>query len=238
MALELEPDCAAGKPLRALAVAGTDTKFFERNHRLVCALLDARFDGEASHVGLEQFLGAATTAQHWLLVADLDGGLLPFRQLRVPTSELLATTLPGRRLLIVENEKSLHQLPAMKDTVAVLGAGLDMAWARAQWLQAKEVAYWGGIDTWGLRCLALARAAIPQLTALMMTHDAFATHLQSAVPESVNAGDVPPCELTINERALYEMLLGEERGRLEQEFLPESVVRHEVLSWASRGTRD
>ncbi len=48
MALQLEPGCAEGRPLRALAVQGNDSKFFERHASLLTALLDERCDGEAS----------------------------------------------------------------------------------------------------------------------------------------------------------------------------------------------
>jgi len=66
MALQLEPGCAQGKPLRALAVQGNDTKFFERHASLLTALLDERFDGEASRQGLVGFLGALPEDDHWL----------------------------------------------------------------------------------------------------------------------------------------------------------------------------
>lgn len=51
MAQQLAPGCAQGKPLRALALAGNDSKFFERHASLLTALLDARFDGEATRKG-------------------------------------------------------------------------------------------------------------------------------------------------------------------------------------------
>ena len=66
-----------------LSIEGIDTKFFERNAQLVTALLDVRFDGEVSKIGLASFLGAFTESDHWLLLLDLDGSLLPFKQMRV-----------------------------------------------------------------------------------------------------------------------------------------------------------
>lgn len=232
LALELEPGCAVGKPLRAISLSGIDTKFIERNQRLLTGLLDVRFDGEVSEMGLEVFLDAATETDHWLLVADLGGDLLPFRKQRVSGSELKATALPGRRLLIVENESSLHQLPALHDTIAVLGAGFDLSWADTGRLAEKRIGYWGDIDTWGLQCLAKARSTLPGLIALMMTLDVFNAYRKSAVPEPVNAGAVPPQALNHGEQALYKFLLEEKRGRLEQEFLPMSFVHQTILDWA------
>ena len=100
LVLALEPNCAQGRPLRMLSSEGTDTKFFERNARLVTALLDERFDGEVSRMGLENFLGAFVDGEHWLLLIDLDGALRPFNKTRVRSSELRDATLPGTRLLI------------------------------------------------------------------------------------------------------------------------------------------
>ncbi|MFN7043074.1 MAG: DUF3322 domain-containing protein, partial [Acidovorax temperans] len=151
VALQLEPGCAQGRPLRALAVQGNDSKFFERHASLLTALLDERFDGEASRQGLVGFLGALPEDDHWLLIAPLSPGLLPFARLRVRASELLTTPLPARHILLVENERCLHQLPQpVADTIAVLGAGLNLGWLAAPWLQARSVGYWGDLDTWGL----------------------------------------------------------------------------------------
>jgi hypothetical protein len=232
LALALSPHCAAGRPLRMLSMEGIDTKFFERNSQLVTALLDVRFDGEVSKIGLESFLGALAESDHWLLLLDLDGSLLPFKQMRVRGSDLRATTLPGERLLIVENESCQHQLPAIPRTIAVLGAGFDLRWADADWTSKKQVAYWGDIDTWGLHCLARARKSIPHLRPLLMSSEVFSQFCDLAVREPVVAGTELPADLTSSEKALYSRLLHEPRGRLEQEFLPEELCRTTILAWA------
>ena len=64
LAMSLQPGCAAGRPLRLLSIENIDTKFFERNARLVTALLDDRYDGEVSRIGLETFLGALIDGYH------------------------------------------------------------------------------------------------------------------------------------------------------------------------------
>lgn len=229
----LQPGAANGKPLRTLSVEGIDTKFFERHAHLVTALLDVRFDGEVSLLGLETFLGAHCEGDHWLLVIDLDGSLLSFRTQRVRSSELRDSMMPGKRVLIVENESCQHLLPSIPETVAVLGAGFDLQWTRADWLADKQVAYWGDIDTWGLRFLADARTMIGSVDAVMMTSEIYQQFTESAVPEPVVAGTELPAGLTPAERDLYARLLKEKHGRLEQEFLPEPLVHHFLLKWAS-----
>ena len=234
MALQLEPGCAQGKPLRALAVQGNDTKFFERHASLLTALLDERFDGEASRQGLVGFLGAQPEDDHWLLIAPLAPGLLPFAQMRVRASELLTTPLPGSRILLVENERCLHQLPApVQDTIAVLGAGLNLGWLAAPWLQERSVAYWGDLDTWGLHMLAIARGYVPHLQALLMDAATFSAHHPLAVTEPVHAPQSACGALHPDEAALAEHLRAQARGRLEQEFLPTDTVHRAVRTWVN-----
>jgi len=234
MALQLEPGCAQGKPLRALAVQGNDSKFFERHASLLTALLDERFDGEASRQGLSGFLGALPEDDHWLLIAPLAPDLLPFARQRVRASELLTTPLPAGRILLVENERSLHQLPQpLVGTIAVLGAGLNLGWLAAPWLQACRVGYWGDLDTWGLHMLAMARHHLPHLHALLMDAATFSAHHSLAVAEPVHAPEPTARALCPPEATLAAHLRTQDKGRLEQEFLPTDAVHRAVHAWAS-----
>lgn len=233
VALAIEPGCAQGRPLRALSIAGCDSKFFERNRTLIARLLEVRFGPEALEAGLEGFLGALDESEHWLLVAPLAEGLLPFEQLRLRSSELAHTPLPAGHILIVENERALYQLPPCADTIAILGAGLNLGWLAGEWLAGRRLAYWGDLDTWGLAMLAAARGLQPEVTALLMDRETFEEFAPAhAVAEPVTAGTVPPPELTAGEALLYADLLSAPKGRLEQEFVPESAVRERVLRWA------
>ena len=232
LALRITPGCANGKPLRALSMAGIDSKFFERNRQLITQMLDVLFEGQASETGLEAFLGAEDEGHHWLLIADLDSHLLPFSQLRVRASELQTTPLPGQRLLLVENERCLHQLPQTPDTIAVLGSGLNLSWLQAAWLAEKTIAYWGDLDTWGLTMLARAREYLPNISPLLMNRTVFEQFSkESAVEEPQIATVTAPSGLKNSEKDLYNLLLKSKRGRLEQEFLPVDIVHDAVRKW-------
>ena len=232
LALQLAPGWAQGKPLRALPLAGIDSKFFERNRQLITHMLDAVFNGQASESGLEAFLGAEDEGHHWLLIVDLDGRLLPFTQLRVRARELQTTPLPGHRLLLVENERCLHQLPQTPNTIAVLGSGLNLSWLRGNWLANKRIAYWGDLDTWGLCMLARAREYLPRLTPLLMDQATFDSHAEDrAVNEPHPGPPEAPGALKPAESQLYSHLLAAENGRLEQEFLPPELVHRAIREW-------
>lgn len=234
VALAIKPGIANGRPLRALGLEGADSKFFERNRGLMIQLLDVVFDGLPSELGLEPFLGALDEADHWLLVAPLEKGLLPFAQQRLRVSELINVLLPASRILIVENESCLHQLPIMANTIAILGAGLNLGWMQAEVFTGKNIAYWGDIDTWGLVMLAKARSLRPDIHVLLMQKQIFDLHQANSVREPYSAGIQPPNGLTENEKDLYCYLITLERGRLEQEFLPKQLVSDALQGWGQK----
>ena len=232
LASRLEPGCAKGLPLRLLSGQGVDTKFIENNISLLTRLLDMRFSGEASEQGLTTFLDAFDESSHWVLVVPLSPGLLPFKKCRVTTAELAETTLPASRVLMIENEQCLHQLPELPDTIAVLGCGLDVQWLSSVVLDKKRVAYWGDMDSWGLLMLARARRCRPTLDVLLMNRELFEQYAsQSAVPEPVKAQEAIPDGLLNEEGDFYRYLTCLPRGRLEQEFLPAGVVGEELVRW-------
>lgn len=233
LAMQLEPGMAQGRPLRSVALAGIDSKFMERHGTLVTALLDVRFDDQASKQGLLCFLDAADEGEHWLLVVPLAPGLLPFARQRVRAHELMEVALPAPRVLIVENDRCLHLLPATADTIAVFGAGLNLGWMSAAWLQERTLGYWGDVDTWGLQMLAHARRLQPHTEAFLMDQAVFDAHSELAVEEDTPASVEPPEGLTVNEQALYRRLRGLKKGRLEQEFLDPEAVAAAFARWAA-----
>lgn len=233
VATRLSPGCAGGRPLRLLADYGVDTKFFERNQALLTRLLDERFEGAVSEQGLAIFLDALEEGNHWVLVVPLQTGLLPFKRLRLTTAELAETSLPGSRLLVVENEQCIHLLPEVPDTIAVLGCGLDLQWLAAAQLAGKQIAYWGDMDTWGLLMLARARLHQPTLEALLMQRALFDQYsVGNAVAEPTKAQLTAPDGLRADEADFYRYLLGQRRGRLEQEYLPKAHVGLAIGEWA------
>jgi len=234
LATQLAPGCAQGRPLRLLAEHGVDTKFFERTATLLTKLLDERFEGAASEQGLTTFLDAFEESSHWVLVVPLQPGLLPFKRLRLTTSELAETPLPGSRLLVVENEQCVHLLPeTLPDTLAVLGAGLDLHWLASAHLAGKQIGYWGDMDTWGLLMLARARLHQPAVEALLMEQELFEQHSQgNTVVEPAKALESAPPGLLADEADFYRYLLVQERGRLEQEYLPKAQVELAIRKWA------
>jgi hypothetical protein len=159
--------------------------------------------GRRASLGWRGFWVPSIEDKHWILVVPLGPGMLPFEQQRVRSSKLLSTPLPYSHVLIVENESSLHQLPTLADTIAVMGCGLDLEWVQADWLRRKRVGYWGDLDTWGLQMLARARLYQPHLTALLMSAEIFDAYSPwSGVAETGRASEVVPRTLTTAEQVV------------------------------------
>ncbi|HEH9912398.1 TPA: hypothetical protein SID93_002295, partial [Pseudomonas aeruginosa] len=186
--------------------------------------------------GLTTFVDAFEESSHWVLVVPLQPELLPFKRLKLTTSELAETPLPGSRLLVVENEQCVHLLPEiLPDTLAVLGSGLDLQWLASAHLTGKQVGYWGDMDTWGLLMLARARLHQPAVEALLMEQELFEQHSPvSAVVEPTKALESAPPGLLAGEADFYRYLLVQERGRLEQEYLPKVQVERAIEQWARK----
>ena len=231
LAMQLEPGCAQGRPLRALTITNIDSKFIENNRLLLIKLLNQRFNQALQQSSLEDFLGAAENNDHWLLVIGLSDGLLPFQQLRLRASELATIELPASHILIVENEQCRYQLPRLENSIAILGAGLNLGWLANRFFKTTQLAYWGDIDSWGLKMLGIARNFQPALTPLLMDDESFENNQQFAVNEVQTAGTPVPEGLTDSEGCLYEKILGLTKGRLEQEFINRKQVERVIKNW-------
>ena len=215
--MKLQADIAQGIPLRSLSFEGYDSKFVEQNRRLLTQLLNIRFNIALNESQLENFLGASEKGDHWLLLKPLAKGLLPFELLRLRASELAQIKLPAQNLIIVENEQCHHQLPELKNTLAILGSGLNLVWLANVHFKTKNIIYWGDIDSWGLKMLAMARQHQPNLLPLLMELATFNKYRRFTVPEPTHAGEDSPDGLTPTEAELYQTLLESTNGRLEQE---------------------
>ncbi len=233
LAMKLTPGIAEGKPVRSICINNIDTKFIENNRNLLIKFLNIRYNNTIVDNNLENFLDASENNEHWVLVLPMDTNLLPFKQLRITTSELETANLPGTHLLIIENEQCRYQLPdTLEQTIVILGAGLDLKWLNNPTFKSKTVAYWGDIDTWGFRMLSIAKSALPNLTTLMMDKDTFLKFEDKAVTEPEITGNLKRDALALKEINLFnELVTKEDTNRLEQEFIDLNYAKQHIISW-------
>ncbi len=225
--------------LRALPIEGVDTKFLEKNQTLITQLLDELHKGAVNRSGgLFSWLNCATNPTDWLWVRPLCTmtqqalGGLPV--LRLPTEVLKATPLPGVRTIVVENEQSGYALPELVGAVAVFGGGRNLAWMEADWLQQKQISYWGDLDSWGFLFLSEARQRQPHLTSVLMDRETLLLHQQRMVEEPEPYSGLPE-NLTEAEYRLYLELRDGVHGntRLEQERISADHILACLGNWVA-----
>jgi len=91
------------------------------------------------------------------------------------------------------------------------------------------------MNTWGLLMLARARLYQPAVEALLMEQKLFEQHSPgSAVVKPVKSQESTPPGLLTNEANFYRYLLKQDRGRLEQEYLPRAQGELAMRQWARK----
>lgn len=244
--------------LRQIDVAGVDTKFVETHRRVLAGLLDTvlpadRIDAAASRGAFAERYRLAVKPAYMrcrsldgrplLEPADgrpppepADGRPLPApvpgatgpTEITLRVDELAGLPLPGRTVIVVENEITFLALPAVTDALAVLGGGYAVPRLEpVAWLRDRDVHYWGDLDTHGFVILDRLRAFLPAARSLLMDRETLEGHRDhwGREPTPVNARTE---HLTGPELAVYRDLVEDRYApalRLEQERLRFGRVR-------------
>ncbi|MBV7317016.1 Wadjet anti-phage system protein JetD domain-containing protein [Shewanella sp. NIFS-20-20] len=233
---QLHKGMGRGSYLRALPVIFVDTKFIEKNLKLIESVTAAIIDCSAKEMGLLSWLDCRDKPKDWLLVkplcknaADALGGL-PL--LRMSSETLLDFELPAKNILVIENEQSCLSLDSIPDTIAVSGGGKNVSWMKANWLAKKRVGYWGDVDSDGLSILSDVRSKLSTIIPLMMDSETIETYRERMVAEH-ECTVKDPVGLTVAELALFRALRNGDyvHKRLEQERLPLDYVHKMLRSW-------
>lgn len=176
-----------GLYLRQLDIAGVDTKFIEARKTLLAELLDLVLpmtSVQHDAVGARQFeqryglLGKPPMLRFRLLDPSLYiGGL---HDLTVPLDQFIALAPPATRVYITENEINMLAFPQLRGAMVIFGGGYAIDRLRdIGWLHARQIIYWGDIDTHGFAILDRLRAYLPHTRSIMM--DAATLHAHRAL---------------------------------------------------------
>jgi hypothetical protein len=230
--------------VRHLDVAGVDTKFVERQRRLLGQLLAAARTsqpgepGEPREPGVSGPLGFRRRASYTRFRLLEPVPTLPsvLTELEVRTDELAQLEIPVRTVFVVENKASYLVFPQVDDAIVVFGEGFHATSLEAlTWLHDKEIVYWGDIDTHGFVILDRLRARLANVCSILMDRDTLLAHRgQFVVEPTPTVADLD--HLTDAERSLYRDLVEDRYGssvRLEQERIRFSLLRRALGPWAS-----
>ncbi len=96
-------------------------------------------------------------------------------------------------IFITENESNYLCLPELANTIAIFGSSYGLqAIGGIEWVEQREVFYWGDIDTHGFAILNELRASLPEVKSLLMDSDALLAHESFWVSESKPANRLLP----------------------------------------------
>ncbi len=231
--------------LRHIDVVGVDTKFVERNQKVLGRLLlhvlpadridltELRF---ARRFGFRDKPGYTRLR----LLAPTPPFPSEITEARVRTDELATLDLPVTTVFVVENEVSYLALPPMPNAIAVFGEGFHVTSLEAlPWLGAKEIVYWGDIDTHGFVMLDRLRERFACVRSVLMDEATLLAHRGQLVTEPEPVAEPLP-HLTREEQMLYRDLIEDRFGtnvRLEQERIRFSLVREALRPWSNAAKR-
>ncbi len=220
-----------GVYLRQVDVPGVDSKFIEAHKSVLTELLDLALPPESIETaasGVRQFtrrfgfLDKPVPIRFRLLDAALPGlpGWAGLPDISLDAAHFAALTLPITRVFIIENEIDFLTFPKVAGAIVIFGAGYG--WeplARAAWLHACQLYYWGDIDTHGFAILNRLRGYFGHVTSVLMDQDTLLAHRLYWDEESEPTRQALE-HLTAEEAAVYDDLRYDRhqpRLRLEQE---------------------
>ncbi len=216
-----------GVYLRQIDVPGVDTKFVEARRGLLSQLLDLVLPSSSidpAFTGASGFEGRYGLRFRPPLVRFriLDPALriAGLSDLTLPVPELASLDLPASRVFVTENEVNGLAFPDVPGSVVVFGLGYGLErLAALPFLSARQVVYWGDLDTHGFAMLSKVRSVIPGAASFLMDRETLLAHRALWVREpEPHRGELPG--LSGDERGLYDDLRYDRLGeavRLEQE---------------------
>ncbi len=218
--------------IRQITIPGVDTKFIERNRRIIAQLMiflrpEIYGDSpvELAGSGFEKRFGLLYD-EPLIRFRILDPGLCinSLSDLTLTVTEFQSLNIPAEKIFITENKINGLSFPDMKSAIVIFGLGYGVKILESiEWLKNRCIFYWGDIDTHGFSILSAVRSFLPQCRSILMDEETFLSHRDSWVEESESkrfTGELTG--LSEPERELFENLKSNRFGinlRLEQELI-------------------
>ncbi|MDX9709716.1 MAG: DUF2220 family protein [Trichloromonas sp.] len=229
-----------GRYLRELDIPGVDSKFVERNRRILREMLDILLPPAAIDRSVTSLAGSGFERRFGLrydeplirlrLLDPVPTAPFGLTDLSIPLSQFLAFDFPCRRVFITENKINGLSFPQVADALVIFGLGYGIqALKEADWLRRKEIVYWGDIDTHGFAILSQLRGYFPRVRSMLMDRETLLAFRHLWVAEEADKrclAELP--HLDEEERRLCEDLRGNglgDRVRLEQERIAFAWLR-------------
>ena len=220
--------------IRQLDIQDVDTKFIESHKGILSEMLHLALEPEDFD---DSVTGIVDNGFERRFGLHYDEPLIRFRLL---DSEALVTDMsvplsqfidPGvSRVFITENKVNGLAFPPVQDAIVIFGLGYGVrSLFSVNWLEQKQISYWGDIDTHGFSILSLLRGRFRHTRSLLMDKATLDLHQSLCVEEPGNKRFLADlANLTGSEQALFDVLRQNKQGknlRLEQERITFSCLK-------------
>lgn len=213
-----------------------DTKFIQRNHRILRAWLDLVLPPHAIRADEEHFdrRFGLRYVEPLVFVRCLDEAVQrqanwPWSECALPLHSLAARPLIVERVLIVENKVNLLTLPRIAGAIAMGGLGDGVLGLRhIPWLSQVPVWYWGDLDVNGFEILSRLRLIFPQTKSLLMSEDVLLEWRERIGAPGNGRTGTELLNLTPEESRAYGVCSADNL-RIEQERIPQLIVETRLM---------
>lgn len=225
------------KYIRELDIQGVDSKFIEKNRKLIRWGLDIVLEDE--NINLDVTSGKHVFERRFHLNYEkprvrfrvLDPALrhdfMGCEDIEIMVSDLVNIDYSMiDTVYFTENKTSGLTFPECRNSIVIFGLGYSVDILKdTPWLNDVNLVYWGDIDTHGFSILSRLRRYFPKAKSLMMDMDTFQKHKHLCVNETELSELGANHKLTADELLLFDLLSEKHTHlRLEQERLPFSFV--------------
>jgi len=215
--------------IRELEIKEVDSKFIEQHKRVLDKLLETILEPsfynteitKISNYGFEKKYGLKydlPTIRFRIL--DSNQYICGLDDLSLPLNLFQTLDLACKNVYITENKINGLSFPPRKDSIVIFGLGYGIESLKdVEWLQNKNIYYWGDIDTHGFAMLSQIRGYFPCTESILMDYKTLIRFKYLAVSEGKPfLGEL--LNLTEEEQIVFERLKDDYYGealRIEQE---------------------
>lgn len=145
-----------------------------------------------------------------------------------------------KNVFIIENLTSFLSFPSKEESIAIFGKGFQVAMLRdVDWLQEKNIYYWGDMDIQGFQILSMFRSYFSHTKSLLMDQSTWEKH-RDYIVEGSSSPNITDTFLTKEEKDFCKNLKinngnsssnAQKFLRLEQEKIPISYVAQRIKDY-------
>lgn len=203
------------------------TKFIEHNKKIIGEILDKILPEASLNPEFKEFEKrfGLKYDQSLIRFRFLDSKLFigNMSDISLTENEFESLKFYCKNVFITENKINFLTFPMIKNSIVIFGKGFNISNLKnANWLNEKDIFYWGDIDTHGLQILSQITGYFPKTKSIMMDFETL-NHFKNKCGKGENTNVSELVNLTDKEIRLFNHLK-EKNLRLEQEKITQEYV--------------